>query len=165
MNGDRVEEPALTHIDESGAAHMVDVTEKEDSDRRAVAEAIVTMDSSTRDRLFAGDLPKGDAVATVRLAGIMGAKRTAELIPLAHPIPITAITLEVNAIDIGVRLLAMVRTTAPTGVEMEALTAVSTAALSLYDMVKAVERGVTIGPVRLLEKSGGRSGQWRRKDL
>lgn len=152
----------FTHLDSSGRVHMVDVTAKEATDRRAVAEAVVTMHSETRDRLFSGELPKGDAVATVRIAGITGAKRTAEIIPLAHPIPITGVTVDVTPIADGVRVLAMVRTTAPTGVEMEALTAVSTAALTLYDMVKSVERGVTIGPVRLLEKSGGSSGTWER---
>jgi cyclic pyranopterin phosphate synthase len=141
---------------------MVDVGAKPDTDRLAVAEAIVLMSDETAHRLFAGELPKGDALASVRLAGIMGAKRTAELILLCHPIPITALTVDIERVDHGVAIRASVSTTGKTGVEMEAMTAVSVASLALYDMVKGVERGVTIERVALVHKSGGRSGTWDR---
>ena len=150
----------LTHIDERGQARMVDVGDKSESDRRAVAEALVLMSDDTLDKLFEGSLPKGDALGTARLAGIMGAKRTAELIPLCHPLSISVVTTDIERIDGGVRIETSVRTTGQTGVEMEALTAASIAALTLYDMIKGVERGAQIAAVRLLEKSGGRSGDW-----
>lgn len=150
----------LTHLDERGQARMVDVGDKEITDRRAVAEALVLMSDATLDRLFEGSLPKGDAIGTARLAGIMGAKRTSELIPLCHPLEIAGVTVEIERIDGGARIEAAVRTTGRTGVEMEALTAASVAALTLYDMIKAVERGAQIAAVRLLEKSGGTSGTW-----
>jgi cyclic pyranopterin phosphate synthase len=150
----------LTHLTEDGAVHMVDVGGKEITARQATAEALVTMSRSLADRLFSGDLPKGDALATVRLAGIMAAKRTADVIPLAHPIALTAVTVEVERHPDGVRIETDCRVRERTGVEMEALTAAAVAALTLYDMVKAIERGVVIGPIRLLSKSGGRSGAW-----
>lgn len=152
--------PELTHLTAEGDVHMVDVGAKDVTERRARAEAIVSMSSSLADRLFEGDLPKGDALATVRLAGIMAAKRTPELIPLAHPIALTSVTVEIERHPEGVRIVAECALSDRTGVEMEAMTAVSVAALTLYDMVKSVERGVVIGPVRLLHKSGGRSGTW-----
>jgi cyclic pyranopterin phosphate synthase len=152
----------LSHLDEAGRVHMVDVGEKEVTDREAVAEAVVLLAPQVRDRLFAGDLPKGDALATVRVAGIMAAKRTPELIPLCHPLPLSGVEVELEQTKEGARIVATVRTSARTGVEMEAMTAVAVAALTLYDMVKGLEKGVTIGPVRLLRKSGGRSGDWRR---
>lgn len=154
------EPESLPHLTEKGEVHMVDVGGKDVTDRTAVAEALVSMSSKLAERLFSGDLPKGDALATVRLAGIMAAKRTPELIPLAHPISLRGVNVEVERHAEGVRIEAECRVSERTGVEMEALTAVSVAALALYDMVKSVERGVTIGPIRLLSKSGGRSGRW-----
>jgi len=152
----------FTHLDEQGHVHMVDVGDKQVTDRVAVAEAIVHMTSETSRKFFGGELPKGDAPATVRLAGIMAAKRTADLIPLCHPLSLTSVSVEVYEHDDGARVEARVQTHDRTGVEMEAMTAVSVAALALYDMVKGVERGVEITGVRLLSKTGGRSGEWRR---
>jgi cyclic pyranopterin phosphate synthase len=150
----------LTHLDESGNVRMVDVSGKDVTAREAVAESFVTMREETAHLLFSGRLPKGDALASVRIAGIMGAKRTSDLIPLCHPLPLDAVEVTVEQTGEGARIVATARTTGRTGVEMEAMTAVSVAALALYDMVKGVERGVVIGPVRLLRKSGGRSGTW-----
>lgn len=150
------------HLSETGDVHMVDVSGKDETDRIAVAECVVTMADVTAAALFGGGLPKGDALASVRLAGIMGAKHTPDLIPLCHPIAITGIEVVVEQVAVGARIEATVRTTGKTGVEMEAMTAVSVAALALYDMVKGVERGVEISSVRLLSKSGGRSGTWTR---
>jgi cyclic pyranopterin phosphate synthase len=141
---------------------MVDVSEKAVTNRVALAEAIVTMSETTREALFGGTLPKGDALATVRVAAIMATKKTSELIPLCHPLPIDAIDVGIEPLPNGARIVAEVTTTARTGVEMEALTAVTVGALALYDMVKGLERGLEIGPVRLLRKSGGRSGTWER---
>ncbi|NOY55592.1 MAG: cyclic pyranopterin monophosphate synthase MoaC [Actinobacteria bacterium] len=152
----------FTHLDEQGHVHMVDVGDKQVTDRVAMAEAVVHMTSETRGKLFGGELPKGDALATARLAGIMAAKRTADLIPLCHPLSLTSVSVEVSEYDEGARVEARVQTRDRTGVEMEAMTAVAVAALALYDMVKGVERGVEITGVRLLSKSGGRSGEWRR---
>lgn len=160
----RAAEAALTHLRDDGAIHMVDVSGKPPTERRAAAEAVVRMPAELAARFFTGDLPKGDAVATVRLAAITGSKRTWELIPLAHPIGLTSVTVDVEPHPDGVRIEATCATTDRTGVEMEALTAVSLAALTLYDMVKSVERGVVIGPIRLLAKSGGRSGHWKAED-
>lgn len=153
-------EPRLTHLDEKGAVHMVDVGGKDVTERVATAEAVVQMPGGLAERFFTGDLPKGDALATVRLAGIMAAKRTPDLIPLAHPIALNSVNIEVERHPDGVKIRARCSVTERTGVEMEAMTAVAVAALALYDMVKSVERGVVIGPVRLLSKSGGRSGEW-----
>lgn len=158
------DETSLTHLTEEGEVHMVDVGGKEVTERRATAEAIVVLSDGLADRLFAGDLPKGDVLATVRLAGIMGAKRTPDLIPLAHPISLAAVSVEVSRHDRGVRIVAECSVSERTGVEMEAMTAVSVAALALYDMVKSVERNVVIGPIRLLSKTGGRSGDWIAED-
>ncbi|CAN5296079.1 MAG: cyclic pyranopterin monophosphate synthase MoaC [Actinobacteria bacterium] len=155
-------EVRLPHLTPAGEAHMVDVSAKAVSNRVAVAEGLVTMSESTRQALFGGTLPKGDALAAVRLAAIMAAKKTAELIPLCHPLPIDAVEIIVEEVDGGARIVAEVATSGRTGVEMEALTAVSVGALTLYDMVKGIERGVEIGPIRLLRKSGGRSGTWER---
>jgi cyclic pyranopterin phosphate synthase len=141
---------------------MVDVSGKEATEREAVAEATVVMKSATRDLLFAGDLPKGDALATARIAGIMAAKRTSELIPLCHPIALTSVAIDITPADYGASVRATVATRDRTGVEMEAMTAASVAALSLYDMIKGVERGAYVDDVRLLSKSGGRSGEWVR---
>ncbi|MDP8958913.1 MAG: cyclic pyranopterin monophosphate synthase MoaC [Actinomycetota bacterium] len=152
----------LPHLDESGRAHMVEVGDKPETDRRAEAEAVVVMGEGTREALFEGGLPKGDALAAARIAGIMAAKRTSELIPLCHPLPLTSIGVDVEQVAEGARVVARAATTGRTGVEMEALTAASVAALTIYDMVKGMERGVEVGRLRLLHKSGGRSGDWGR---
>jgi cyclic pyranopterin phosphate synthase len=139
---------------------MVDVTAKEVTAREATAEAVVTMNADTLEALTARKLDKGDALEVARIAGIMAAKKTSDLIPLCHPIVLGAVELSFDVSSTGVRVVATVKTTERTGVEMEALTAASVAALTIYDMVKGIERGVEIGPVRLLSKSGGRSGEW-----
>jgi len=154
----------LTHLDEHGTARMVDVGGKPATERRAIARARVRMSAATAAAVQAGETPKGEALLVARLAGIQAAKRTGELIPLCHPLPLTFVDVAVS-VDIAtgiIELLAEARTVAATGVEMEAMTAASVAALTLYDMVKGLERGVTIQEVILLEKSGGRSGLWRR---
>lgn len=155
----------LTHLNERGEAHMVDVGDKAVTRRVAVAEGLVRMSPELVEKFFSGGLPKGDAVAVARVAGIMGAKRTPDLIPLCHPIPITAVDISLESAGHGVTITASVSTTSQTGVEMEALTAVSTAALAVYDMVKGLERGVTIETVRLLKKEGGRTGAWERPEV
>jgi cyclic pyranopterin phosphate synthase len=154
----------LTHLDEHGNARMVDVGAKAQTARRAVARAIVRMDPATAARVAAGDAPKGDVLGTARIAGIQAAKRTGELIPLCHPLPLDHVDVDavVDAAAGTVTLTAEARVTARTCVEMEALTAASVAALTVYDMVKGIEKGVEIASVVLLEKSGGRSGDWRR---
>jgi cyclic pyranopterin phosphate synthase len=156
----------LTHLDEHGRARMVDVGGKPTTARRAVARAEVRMTPETAAKVAAGDAPKGDVLGTARLAGIMAAKRTGELIPLCHPLPLDQVDIEaeVDAAAGVVTLTAEARVSARTGVEMEAMTAVSVAALTVYDMVKALEKGVEIASVVLLEKSGGRSGEWRRDE-
>ena len=154
----------LTHIDASGRARMVDVADKPATDRSALARAVVRLSPQAAARVQAGDAPKGDVLGVARIAGIQAAKRTAELIPLCHPLALSFVGVEA-CIDVEkgeIELLAEARTTGPTGVEMEALTAASVAALTVYDMVKGIERGAEIASVALLEKSGGRSGQWRR---
>lgn len=156
------DERELTHLNEAGEVRMVDVSDKPVTDREAVAEAFVVMSEALADRFFSGDLPKGDAAAVARIAGIMAAKKTAELIPLCHPIPLTGVEVALEPSGRGIRVVASVRTTDRTGVEMEAMTAVAVAALTIYDMVKSVERDVTVESVRLLSKSGGRSGTWKR---
>jgi cyclic pyranopterin phosphate synthase len=156
----------LTHLDEHGRARMVDVGGKEVSARRALARAVVRMSPETAALVAAGNAPKGDVLGTARIAGIQAAKRTGELIPLCHPLPLDHVDVEatVDVDDGTVTLTAEARVTARTGVEMEALTAAAVAALTVYDMVKGVERGVEIASVHLLEKSGGRSGDWRRDE-
>jgi cyclic pyranopterin phosphate synthase len=158
-----VGERKLTHVDESGHARMVDVGAKGESERHARARAVVRMSSETAATVERGDAPKGDVLATARIAGIQAAKRTAELIPLAHPLPLTFIDVEASIdADAGtVTLDAEARTVARTGVEMEAMVACSVAALTVYDMVKGIERGVTIDEVALLRKSGGKE-DWSR---
>jgi cyclic pyranopterin monophosphate synthase len=155
----------LTHLDEHGTARMVDVGDKAATDRRAVARALVRMSPATAAKVLAGDAPKGDVLGTARIAGVLAAKRTGELIPLCHPLGLDHLDVdaEVDAAAGTVTLTAEARVTARTGVEMEAMTAVSVAALTVYDMVKGLERGVEIAEVVLLEKSGGRSGIWRRE--
>ena len=156
----------LTHFDDSGQAHMVDVSAKAVTAREAVAEGLVVMTPETLALVAAGTAKKGDVLGTARLAGIMGAKKTAELIPLCHPLPITKVSLELEPdADLpGVRITATVKTSGQTGVEMEALTAVSTAALTIYDMLKAAEKGMRIEGIRLLSKTGGKSGRWEASD-
>lgn len=153
----------LTHFDEGGAAHMVDVSGKPDTDRTAVAEGWVRMSVDTLALVTGGTADKGDVLGVARLAGIMGAKRTADLIPLCHPLPLTKVALDLTADpDLpGVRITATTRTSGKTGVEMEALTAVSTAALTVYDMLKAAQKDMEIGGIRLLAKDGGKSGRYR----
>jgi cyclic pyranopterin phosphate synthase len=152
----------LTHFDASGHAHMVDVSEKPSTARMAVASGCVKMSAETLDIIIQGRAKKGDVLGVARLAGIMGAKRTADLIPLCHPLPITKVSVElVPDPDLpGIRITATVKTAGQTGVEMEALTAVSTAALTLYDMIKAVEKTMIIGEIRLELKDGGKSGRF-----
>ena len=152
----------LTHFDASGQAHMVDVSDKRVTDRVAVAEGYVRMTPETLALITEGRAKKGDVLSVARLAGIMGAKKTADLIPLCHPLPIAKVALELTADPDrpGVRVEATVKTTGQTGVEMEALTAVSTACLTIYDMVKAVEKGMVIEDIRLLLKDGGKSGRF-----
>ncbi|MFO6463244.1 cyclic pyranopterin monophosphate synthase MoaC [Jannaschia sp. KMU-145] len=152
----------LTHFDESGAAHMVDVSGKADTDRVAVAEGRVTMSDATLATILSGTADKGDVIGTARLAGIMGAKRTSDLIPLCHPLPIARVAIEIAPDEAlpGLVVTATVATRGPTGVEMEALTAVSTACLTIYDMAKAVQKDMEIGGIRLLSKTGGKSGPW-----
>lgn len=152
----------LTHFDDSGAARMVDVSAKEVTSRRAVAEGWVKMTPQTLEIVRDGRAGKGDVLGTARLAGIMAAKRTGDLVPLCHPLPLSSVTLELAPDDDlpGVRLTATVATTGRTGVEMEALTAVSVAALTVYDMLKAAEKGMEIGGIRLRMKEGGKSGRY-----
>ena len=154
----------LSHIDEQGRVAMVDTSAKEATVRRALASARVLMSPATVEAVRARRTPKGDPVETARVAGIMAAKRTAELIPLCHPLPLTHVDVRAEVIDEGVRIEAEAATTAQTGVEMEALTAAAIAALTVYDMCKAVERGITITDVRLEEKTGGKSGAWKRQE-
>jgi cyclic pyranopterin phosphate synthase len=158
------EEPKLTHLGAEGRARMVDVGEKPSTERAAVARALVEVSAATAAAVVAGDAPKGDVLGVARIAGIQAAKRTSELIPLCHPLALSFVGVE-GAVDAergAIELVAEARTTGPTGVEMEALTAASVAALTVYDMVKGIDRGARIATVELLEKSGGRSGHWRR---
>ncbi len=152
----------LPHLDESGAAHMVDVGHKDETHRTAVAESFVRLAPDTVDLLRRGEVKKGDALAVARIAGIAASKKTPDLIPLAHPLAITKVSVDVEVRDDGVAIRASVETRGRTGVEMEALTAASVAALALYDMIKSYERGATIERVRLLEKSGGTRGDFSR---
>ena len=156
-------ERKLTHVDKEGRARMVDVTDKSETARVARAEAIVEMSAETVKLLRNRAMPKGDPLETARIAGIQAGKKTSELIPLCHPLPLTHLDISIEVTDSGARIESVAKTKAETGVEMEALTAASVAALALYDMCKAVEKGISIGPVRLLEKSGGKSGHWIRK--
>ncbi|MDY0339804.1 MAG: cyclic pyranopterin monophosphate synthase MoaC [Coriobacteriia bacterium] len=152
----------LTHLDSQGSAHMVDVGDKPVTHRIAVAEATIRMKAETLAMIVEGRSPKGDVFAVARIAGIQGAKRTADLIPLCHPIPITKAAVVLEPGDSCVHITATCATDGKTGIEMEALTAAATAALALYDMCKAVDRGMEITGVRLVKKSGGASGDWAR---
>jgi cyclic pyranopterin phosphate synthase len=161
-DGETHVEHLLSHLDASGAARMVDVSDKADTTREAMAEGYVVMQPATLALIQQGGMPKGDVIAVARVAGIMGAKSTSALIPMCHPLPITGVTLDIAPEGADrLRIAARVKTTGKTGVEMEALTAVSIAALAIYDMCKAVDRGMRIEGVRLLEKRGGKSGEWR----
>ena len=155
--------PALTHIDAKGEARMVDVSAKAATERTAVAEGRVVMSPATLGLITSGNAKKGDVLATARIAGIMAAKRTSELIPLCHPLALSKVTLDISPDPKlpGCRVRASVKVTGPTGVEMEALTAVAVACLTIYDMIKAAERGVRIEGIHLVEKSGGKSGHYR----
>ncbi|MFX4087645.1 cyclic pyranopterin monophosphate synthase MoaC [Sphingobium yanoikuyae] len=150
----------LTHLDEDGAARMVDVSAKAVTAREAVAAGRITMAADAAQAIAAGLVKKGDVLAVARVAGIMAAKRTAELIPLCHPIPLSAVTIDFTLHDDGVTVTATARTAGQTGVEMEALTAATAALLTVYDMAKALDKGMIIGDVRLLAKRGGKSGDW-----
>jgi cyclic pyranopterin phosphate synthase len=152
----------LPHLDDAGRARMVDVGDKQVTDRRAVARAAVRMSVETLEAVRRGDAPKGDVIGTARIAGIQAAKRTAELVPLCHPLPLSFVDVSAELGEGELVLTAEARTSAQTGVEMEAMTAAAVAALTVYDMVKGLERGVEIAEVTLLEKSGGRH-DWRRE--
>lgn len=152
----------LTHIDETGRVHMVDVGDKAVTAREAVAEGFVRMDPATLSLALSGDAKKGDVRATAEIAGIMAAKKTSDLIPLCHPLALSKVEVRVSPAEGGLAVSAKVRTSGQTGVEMEALTAVSVACLTIYDMLKAADKGMTIETVRLLAKSGGKSGDWTR---
>ncbi|MEU7635521.1 MULTISPECIES: cyclic pyranopterin monophosphate synthase MoaC [unclassified Streptomyces] len=152
----------LTHIDEAGAARMVDVSEKDVTARTARASGRVLVAPRVVELLRGEGVPKGDALATARIAGILGAKRTPDLIPLCHPLAVSGVTVDLAVADDAVEITATVRTTDRTGVEMEALTAVSVAALTVVDMVKAVDKAAVISDIRVEEKTGGKSGDWRR---
>ena len=156
----------LSHLDEKGAARMVDVTDKAATQRTARAEGFIAMMPATLAVVEKGEAKKGDVLAVARIAGIMAAKRTHELIPLCHPLGITKVAMELEpcAEPAGIRVTGEVKVAGPTGVEMEALTAVSVACLTIYDMAKGLDRGLVISGIRLIEKSGGRSGRWRADD-
>jgi cyclic pyranopterin phosphate synthase len=153
----------LTHIGASGEAEMVDVGAKQDTERTAVAEGAVTMLPATLQMIVAGDAKKGDVLGAARIAGIMAAKKTHELIPLCHPLLLTKVSVDIEPDPVlpGLRVKALARVTGKTGVEMEALTAAAVACLTIYDMAKAVDRGMVISGIRLVEKSGGKSGDYR----
>ena len=151
----------LTHLDETGAAHMVDVGGKATTAREAIATGRIAMSAEAAAAITAGNAPKGDVLAAARIAGIMAAKKTAELIPLCHPLPLTRVAIDLTADGTGVTATATAATDAKTGVEMEALTAVTVALLTIYDMAKALDRAMVIGEVRLLSKTGGKSGDWK----
>ena len=151
----------LTHIDDEGAARMVDVSAKAETKREAVAEGRILVAAAALDAIRAGSVKKGDVLAVARVAGIMAAKKTADLIPLCHPLPISGVTLDLDIEQDGIRATARVVTTYTTGIEMEAMTAVSVALLTVYDMAKALDRGMRIEGVRLLAKTGGKSGDWK----
>lgn len=153
----------LTHVDAKGRVRMVDVGAKDETRREAVAEGVVRINAAARRAVRTGSVAKGDPLQAARLAGIMAAKRTADLIPLCHPLPLTSVEVDLQARATGYTIEARVSTIGRTGVEMEALVAVSAAALTIYDMLKAIDRGIVIGPIQLREKRGGRSGDYRRR--
>jgi cyclic pyranopterin phosphate synthase len=150
----------LTHLDDKGAARMVDIGEKPDTDRRAIARGLLRVSPETVALVRDGKTKKGDVIAAARIAGIMAAKRTSDLIPLTHPLPLTHLAVDIELTDLGLEIQALAATTGPTGVEMEALTAVAIAGLTLYDMLKSVERGARLTDIRLVEKTGGKTGTY-----
>lgn len=150
----------LTHIDGDGAAHMVDVSAKADTVREARAEGMITMAPETLAAIRANVMKKGDVLATARIAGIMAAKRTSDLIPLCHPLALSKVSVEFEFLDQGIKVITLARLTGKTGVEMEALTAASIALLTIYDMSKAMQKDMELGAIKLLSKSGGKSGNW-----
>ena len=152
----------FSHLDDEGHVRMVNVSTKDITERVAVAEASVVMERATRQALFTGDLPKGDALAVARVAAIMGAKKTADLIPLCHPLEVTGVEVSVTPTETGARVEVLVRTTGRTGVEMEAITGASLGAIALYDMIKSRDRAAEVSSVRLVSKTGGKSGNWSR---
>lgn len=154
----------LTHLDESGAARMVDVSTKPETERSATAEGRIVMSQEALEALSSGGNPKGDAVAAARIAGILAAKRTGELIPLCHPLGLDSMVVDIEIEELAIRVQATAKLVGKTGIEMEALTAVSVALLTLYDMGKAIDKGMRIEGIRLLEKAGGKSGHWRAQD-
>jgi len=155
----------LTHLDESGTARMVDVGAKQATHRQAIAGGFIRMSAVALTAIKAGDAPKGDVLGTARIAAIMAAKKTGDLIPLCHPLSLDAVTVDFAFEDNGVRVTATASLTGKTGVEMEAMVAASTALLTVYDMAKALDKGMVIENVRLLEKTGGKSGHWRAEDI
>jgi cyclic pyranopterin phosphate synthase len=157
-------EPSFSHLNESGQAHMVNVGGKDITSRRAVARCNVQMLPATSDAITSSSLPKGDVIATARIAGIQAAKKTSDLIPLCHPLMLSAVTVNISVGEGVVSIEAIVETTGQTGVEMEALTACSVAALTIYDMCKSADKSMVIGELALWEKSGGRSGTFQRPD-
>jgi cyclic pyranopterin monophosphate synthase len=152
----------LTHLDDTGAAHMVDVSAKADTVREAVAEGRISMSPGALDAIREGTAKKGDVLATARIAGIMAAKKTPELIPLCHPLMLSKVTVDFVFEESGIRVTALVRLTGQTGVEMEAMTAVSVALLTIYDMAKAIDKGMVMSGIQLVSKTGGKSGEWNR---
>lgn len=155
----------LTHLDETGAARMVDVAGKPITQREAIATGRITMSAEAAAAIRKGSIKKGDVLATARIAGIMAAKKTAELIPLCHPLPLSRVTIDLALDETGVTATATAATEAQTGVEMEALTAVSVALLTLYDMAKALDKAMIVSDIRLLSKTGGKSGDWIRDSI
>ncbi|MFD1383788.1 cyclic pyranopterin monophosphate synthase MoaC [Rhodanobacter aciditrophus] len=156
---------SLTHLDAKGNAHMVDVSDKAITKRTAIARSLVVMSPTTLTKIIEGGLPKGDVLATVRIAGIQAAKKTSDLIPLCHPLMLSKVEVEINVLDTeSIEILCRCSLSGKTGVEMEALTGASVAALTLYDMCKAVDKGIVIKDTKLLEKQGGKSGSWSSDD-
>ncbi len=151
----------LTHLDEQGAARMVDVSAKAVTAREAVATGTITMSAEALAAIHDGRVPKGDVLAVARIAGIQAAKRTSDLIPLCHPLGLSSVVVDFERIEYGLRATATARTSGQTGVEMEAMTAAAVALLTVYDMAKAIDKAMVIGEIRLLSKSGGKSGDWR----
>ena len=156
----------FSHLNDAGQVNMVDVSDKDDSVRQAIAQARVVLSEEILAKIRSAEIAKGDLLATARIAGIQGAKRCADLIPLCHPLPLSKVTIDItpfaDANGVGLKIIALCKTTAKTGVEMEALTAASVAALTIYDMCKAADKGIVIQQVELLEKQGGKSGDWQR---
>ena len=150
----------LTHLNEAGEAHMVDVSAKAETVREAIAVSAVSLSPELAEALSSGNIPKGDVLATARIAGIQAAKKCSDLIPLCHPLPLNKVSIDLELLESSVAIKATCKTSGKTGVEMEALTAASVAALTIYDMCKAFDKGMVIGPTRLVKKTGGKSGDW-----